>query len=116
MVVSTSPPRNRAECSFILFSLDEIAMLADIHNSIIRDNIEGNRLIEAPISIRRVIDTPQFQRLRYIHQTGLSSYVFPTAEHSRFAHSLGVFATATTAFRQLEKRAPAQDFVTLTCH
>lgn len=37
-----------------------------------------------------VINTRAFQRLRGIRQLGLSSYVFPTAEHTRFSHSLGV--------------------------
>jgi len=37
-----------------------------------------------------VLDTPPVQRLRKIRQLGLASLVFPTAEHSRFSHSLGV--------------------------
>lgn len=50
-------------------------MLASIHNSVFRDNIEGNRLIEMPDHVRRVVNTREFQRLRNIRQMGLSSYV-----------------------------------------
>lgn len=80
-------------------------MLREITNSVIRDNIDGNRLIPTPNFVRQIIDTPEFQRLRHIHQLGLASCVFPTAEHSRFAHSLGVYATAGMAFDHLKERS-----------
>ena len=37
-----------------------------------------------------VIDSPLIQRLRYIHQTALTYLVYPSANHNRFEHSLGV--------------------------
>eukprot|EP00198_Chlamydomonas_reinhardtii_P007443 XP_001696780.1 predicted protein [Chlamydomonas reinhardtii] len=50
-----------------------------------------------------VIDTPQYQRLRDLHQLGLTHLVFPGAVHSRFEHSLGVgfksFEVADRIFR-----------------
>lgn len=43
----------------------------------------------------QLIDTPLFQRLRRVHQLALTKYVYPSAEHSRFVHSLGVLHCAT---------------------
>jgi uncharacterized protein len=37
-----------------------------------------------------VLDSREIQRLRRIHQLGLSHLTFPGADHSRFSHSLGV--------------------------
>ncbi len=41
-----------------------------------------------------ILDDPWVQRLKRIHQLQSSWWVFPTAEHSRFVHSLGVMHLA----------------------
>jgi hypothetical protein len=51
-----------------------------------------------------LLDTPEVQRLRRIRQLGLTSVVYPGAEHSRFQHSLGVLWTAHEMLSRLEKR------------
>src|SRR5574341_457928 len=41
-----------------------------------------------------LIDSPWVQRLRYIYQLQSARWVYPTAEHSRFQHSLGAMHLA----------------------
>ncbi|MEO1498605.1 MAG: HD domain-containing protein [Planctomycetota bacterium] len=52
--------------------------------------------IDVPITprVRQLIDTPEFRRLSRISQLGLVSLVYPAAHHTRYEHSLGVYATA----------------------
>lgn len=38
----------------------------------------------------KIINSPFFQRLRWIRQLGFSNYIFPGAEHNRFLHAIGV--------------------------
>src|SRR2546429_9463498 len=52
----------------------------------------------------RLIDTPEFQRLRRIKQLGLGLYTYQGAEHSRFTHSLGALHLMTRILDQLTER------------
>ncbi|MGL5979127.1 MAG: HD domain-containing protein [Erysipelotrichaceae bacterium] len=57
---------------------------------VMRDPVHGYIHIDLQV-IWDVIATKEFQRLRRIHQLGGIFQVYHTAEHSRFAHSLGVY-------------------------
>ncbi|CAL1286111.1 unnamed protein product [Larinioides sclopetarius] len=52
------------------------------------------------------MDTPQFQRLRSIKQTGFLEYVYPGATHNRFSHSLGVCYLAGKFIQELREHQP----------
>jgi len=70
-----------------------------VHNIIPlrEDSSEGQLMI-------RLIDTPEFQRLRRIKQLGLGLYTYQGAEHSRFTHSLGAMHLMTRILDQLSDR------------
>jgi hypothetical protein len=59
----------------------------------------------------RIIDTPEFQRLRYIRQLGFAHLVYPGATHTRFDHAVGVYHLARTALRFLKERKPLPEEV-----
>ena len=54
---------------------------------VLRDPVHGD--IELTREEMRVVDTPEFQRLRGIKQLGTAYLVFPGAVHTRFDHSIG---------------------------
>lgn len=51
-----------------------------------------------------LIEHPWFQRLRNIKQLGLTSFVYPGANHSRFQHCLGALHLMDTAIRTLRDK------------
>ncbi len=50
---------------------------------------------------REIVEQPAWQRLRRIRQTGMAELTYPSMIHSRFEHSLGVFAMATRLFHSV---------------
>lgn len=66
------------------------------------DIIHGNITID-PLA-KRIIDTEEFQRLRSIKQLGCCNYVFPSATHTRFEHSIGVYHLASKYIDILQRK------------
>ena len=60
----------------------------------IKDPIHGSIEFEgdAELELKSMLSDPYFQRLRRVKQLGFADFVFPSASHSRFGHSLGVYA------------------------
>jgi len=64
-----------------------------------------------------LIDSPWMQRLRRIHQLQSARWVYPSAEHTRFQHSLGTMHMAGQFARRLYEslRAVSPDLPSYNC-
>ncbi len=69
---------------------------------IVRDPLWNNIRID-PVAMR-LVDTREFQRLRYVRQLGLAHLVYPGATHSRFEHALGTYHLASRTISLLSER------------
>lgn len=56
----------------------------------------------------KLLDSPEMQRLRRIHQLGVSNFTYPGAEHNRLAHTLGVVHLMQSVLDHLEREHPDQ--------
>ncbi len=67
--------------------------------------------------IQLVIDHPYLQRLRRITQCGLSHFVFPGANHTRFHHTLGVAHIAWRVIQVMQEKgfSISKDEAEATC-
>lgn len=65
----------------------------------IKDSVHDH--IEIDGVAERLLDTPPVQRLRRINQLGTVRMVYPSANHTRFEHSLGVFHLANQVLDHL---------------
>lgn len=70
----------------------------------IRDPIHGSMYFsDAEV---RVLDAPEFQRLRAIKQLGFAEFSFPGATHNRYIHSIGVCHLAGLTFDSIFRVYP----------
>lgn len=54
----------------------------------VHDRVWGT-IVLSPLEVA-LVDSPLIQRLRYLRQLGVAQWVYPTACHTRFEHTLGV--------------------------
>ncbi|XP_028427159.1 deoxynucleoside triphosphate triphosphohydrolase SAMHD1 [Perca flavescens] len=76
-------------------------------HKVFNDPIHGT--VELHPLLIKIIDTPQFQRLRNIKQLGGAYFVYPGASHNRFEHSIGVAHLAGQLVEALRTRQPELD-------
>lgn len=69
-------------------------------SKIIRDAVHGDILIDKKYI--NIINSREFQRLRRIKQLSVANIVFPSAEHTRFSHSIGTFFIMKKIISHLE--------------
>ncbi|NUE03115.1 HD domain-containing protein [Halorubraceae archaeon YAN] len=79
--------------------------MATIKDSV-HDHIDVTGVAEA------LLDTPEVQRLRHIKQLGTVQLVYPSANHTRFEHSLGVYHLANRALTHLDIGGKHADRIT----
>ena len=71
---------------------------------ILNDPVHGHVSLDSLTC--QIIDTPQFQRLRFLKQLGAAYYVFPGASHNRFEHSIGVCHLAAEMIASIRAKQP----------
>ncbi|GLD46196.1 deoxynucleoside triphosphate triphosphohydrolase SAMHD1-like protein, partial [Lates japonicus] len=88
----------------ILHSLRKLWQIEAEPSKVFNDPIHGH--VELHPLLIKIIDTPQFQRLRNIKQLGGTYFVFPGASHNRFEHCIGVGYLAGRLVQALNERQP----------
>jgi uncharacterized protein len=99
-----------------VWKFNNILKKANIKRKIVNDPVYG--FIDIPGEfILDLIESNWFQRLRHIRQLGLTNYVYPGANHSRFQHSLGALHLMGLAIETLKYKgatiSPEEEEATL---
>lgn len=102
--------------AFVKKNIDLEIPKTERKNKVINDKVWGN--INFYNWEMDLINQPILQRLRYISQTGSAYYVYPTSNHSRFEHSLGVLAALMKIVESINSRYyfPTNNFEIKTSH
>lgn len=88
-------------------ALQEIRELKVVHDPILGSNVFK------PYEVA-LIDLPLCQRLRKISQTDVASMVYPSANHNRLEHSLGVATIAGRIIESLRRRESTRQISLVT--
>lgn len=72
----------------------------------IKDNVWG--MIDLGPCEVALVDSPLLQRLRDIRQLGLTYLTYPSAEHSRFVHALGMAHVASRLLDGIDRRSDGE--------
>nr|XP_039257998.1 deoxynucleoside triphosphate triphosphohydrolase SAMHD1-like [Styela clava] len=85
--------------------LDKIKVIEDkVKYTVFNDPVHGT--ISLHPFLVKIINTPQFQRLRNIKQLGGAYFVYPGSCHNRFEHSIGTAHLAGKLVRHLKENQP----------
>ena len=80
---------------------DGSALIADPIHEYVSFTVPYATLDPGERTEKDLIDSPWVQRLRYIYQLQSARWVYPSAEHTRFVHSLGTMHVAGRFARHL---------------
>lgn len=68
-----------------------------------------NAIRISPLALK-IIDTPEFQRMRNIKQLGMCYLIYPAAVHTRFEHSIGVYHLAGKMLEKIQQQYPNREY------
>lgn len=89
-----------------IFKIKVFLFLLSLHSILLARQIDtfyGPIDVDEPVLLE-LIDHPAFQRLKLIHQYGVSYYTTHHEEYSRYDHSIGVFAILRTKGASIEEQ------------
>jgi HD superfamily phosphohydrolase len=83
-------------------------MSSKLFKKVIFDNIHGHITLNRVE--KRILETPYYQRLRWIRQLGFTFYIYPGATHTRHAHALGVAHVMDRVLKSINHAVPDEKF------
>lgn len=88
--------------------------MSNLYKKVVFDTIHG--YISLTKGEYNLIQTPYYQRLRWIKQLGFTFYIFPGGTHTRFPHTLGVMHMMDRILHSIGKAVPEEKLYDPTNH